>query len=424
MTSELLPDRFLRPMTSAEARTLVRISMFFWLGGGGYIFLALLTRAPRLDRAALWVVVVVCLMCALWCAAMQLMPPDVLRWLMGPTMLALVLTAASVTTVGVMSAHRVMPENAAFYLQTTVIAFCVLRLRWALVTCALCAAGWGWILLSEGASYGLLRWGAVLLPALVASALVGPLPGRAASATRVAQRATEELAVVNAELESRVAEQVLEIQRASELRRFLSPEIADAVLSADHLLDPHRREIAVFFSDLRGFTAFAARVEPEEVLEALNTYYACVGAVLRRHGATLGEYAGDGIMAYLGDPLPVADPAGEMLRTAAEVRDALTPLTARWRRQGHDLGVGIGIALGHATLGVVGFDERRSYTPLGSVVNLASRLCAVALDGEVLVDQRAATAGGMDLEPHSRPVLKGFGEVAVYALPAAIPALS
>ena len=217
---------------------------------------------------------------------------------------------------------------------------------------------------------------------------------------------------------------VEEAERATQLRRFLAPAVADALLTGDHdsVLTPHRREIAVFFADLRGFTNFAARAEPEDVLGVLNEYYETVGAVLHRYGATIGDYIGDGIMAYLNDPLPVPNPASTAIQMATEARDALLPVAAQWSRFGYDISFGIGVAYGHATLGVVGFSERHSYAPLGTVVNLAARLCSAASKGEVLVDRRAAAYMPEGWQAVADQVaLKGLGdEVTVYRVPTAV----
>jgi class 3 adenylate cyclase len=214
-----------------------------------------------------------------------------------------------------------------------------------------------------------------------------------------------------------------EAERGAQLRRFLAPYVAEAVLSGEgeDVLAPHRREIAVFFCDLRGFTNFAARAEPEDVLAVLNEYYAAVGDVLHKHGATIGDYIGDGIMAYLNDPLPIDDPAGTAVQMATEARDELLKSVVRWTRNGHDLSFGIGVAFGHATLGVVGFSERHTYAPLGTVVNLAARLCGAATNGEILVDRRAAAQLPDGWQARADQVaLKGLGEeVTVFRVPAA-----
>jgi adenylate cyclase len=210
----------------------------------------------------------------------------------------------------------------------------------------------------------------------------------------------------------RVAEQVDEIDRLGKLRRFLSPQVADTVLSSggDAMLATHRRQIAVIFLDLRGFTSFSAVAEPEDVVEVLTEFYAAVGEVVKRLDATVGGFAGDGMMAYFNDPVPCDDPAGRALDMALSLRHPLGLLKDRWRGRGFDIGFGAGIAYGYATLGTIGFEERTDYTPIGSVVNLASRLCDEAGDGEVLLDNRAHTAvhGRIDAAPVELN-LKGFG---------------
>jgi len=193
--------------------------------------------------------------------------------------------------------------------------------------------------------------------------------------------------------------------------------VAATVLGGDDaaLLEPHRRQIAVVFVDLRGFTAFTSGAEPEDVVDVLGDFYAAFGEEVERLDATFGSYAGDGVMAYFGDPVPCVDPASDAVALALAVRTRLDGLRARWAARGHRLGHGIGVAYGYATLGIVGH-RRREYTPLGSVVNLAARLCAEAADGEILVDQR--TRSSVSRPASQREVrLKGFPEpVATYVL--------
>jgi class 3 adenylate cyclase len=212
-------------------------------------------------------------------------------------------------------------------------------------------------------------------------------------ALQEAERAHAELAELNATLEARVIDQVDELGRLNGLRRFLSAPVADAVLSGDvGVLEPHRRQIAVLFCDLRGFTSFAAGSEPEDVVDVLDDYYTAMGEVLRRYEATVGTFAGDGVMAYLGDPVPCADAAAKVVAMAVDLREPLRRLTGSWTKLGHPVGYGIGIAYGYATLGMIGFEGRNDYTALGPVVNLAARLCDGAADGEVLVDGRTYDA--------------------------------
>jgi class 3 adenylate cyclase len=190
------------------------------------------------------------------------------------------------------------------------------------------------------------------------------------------------------------------------LQEYVAPQVAAAVRSATNL-EPHRRQIAVWFCDLRGFTSFTAGAEPEEVVDVLGEYYAVVGDRATAAGATIGAFAGDGIHGYFGDPEPHPDPAGAAARLALELSGALERLAHRWSARGYELGHGIGIAYGYATLGTVGYEGRRDYTALGSVVNLAARLCGEAADGEILLDAKAASAASLPATTRA-VTLKGF----------------
>jgi adenylate cyclase len=254
-----------------------------------------------------------------------------------------------------------------------------------------------------------------LIAVVVATAiLVGGLVERSDRLAEAERAARIELALANALLETRVADQVDQLARLDRLRRFLSTDVAEAVMSAGpaELLQPHRRAIAVLFCDLRGFTRFTSDAEPEEVVELLGEYYDVVAEVLARHHASIGSFAGDGILAYVGDPGGVEDPVGIALDAASGLRAPLEQLLSRWSDRGFELGHGVGIAYGFATLGMIGTVDRCDYTPLGSVVNLAARLCTEAKDGEIILDgrARAALAGRVRTEG-ARFVLKGFGEV-------------
>jgi class 3 adenylate cyclase len=217
------------------------------------------------------------------------------------------------------------------------------------------------------------------------------LSERAASAA--ATTAQAELAVLNATLEGRVAEQVAQLERLGELERFLPSALVDAVVGdSRELLEPHRAEIAVFFCDLRGFSAFSSGAQPEEVHELLDAYFGLLGEHAQRHHATVGAFTGDGMMAFFNDPLPVEDPCGKALAMAQELQEPVGALLGRWRRVGHDVGFAVGIALGYANIGMIGFEGRRDYTALGPVVNLAARLCAEGPHNGILLDPRAAVA--------------------------------
>jgi adenylate cyclase len=200
------------------------------------------------------------------------------------------------------------------------------------------------------------------------------------------------------------------------LRRFVPSQVADAALAGS--LQPHRRQIAVVFCDLRGFSAFSNTSEPEEILEVLEAYYEVVGEALRGFGATPGPFQGDGIVAYFNDPEPCDDPAGRAVAMAVSIQEPLDGLCLRWARRGFDLGHAMGIAYGYATLGTVGFEGRSDYTPLGAVVNMALRLRDEADWGEILIDGRThhAVEDRVVAEPCLLE-LKGFeGQVQAYRL--------
>ena len=203
-----------------------------------------------------------------------------------------------------------------------------------------------------------------------------------------------ELAMWNQELETRVQAQLGEIDRISTLKRFLAPQLAEMIVSSgdEKILEIHRRDIVVVFCDLRGFTAFAVGAEPEEVLDLLNEYHAVLGPLIIRSEGTLDHFSGDGLMVIFNDPLPCPDPAERAVRMAVEMREAVAGLQADWRRRGREIGFGIGIAQGYATLGQIGFAERVDYTAIGTVCNIASRLCDEAEDGQILVSKRVAGA--------------------------------
>jgi len=224
------------------------------------------------------------------------------------------------------------------------------------------------------------------------------------------RRQADELARWNAELETRVAEQVAELQRTSRLRRFLSPQLADLVVGEETLLQSHRREIVVVFCDLRNFTPFAEASEPEEVMGVLAEYHHAMGSLIHEYGATLERFTGDGIMAFFNDPVPQDDAAERAVRMSIGIRDAVRELAAQWLRRGHDLALGIGIAQGFATLGKIGFEGRFDYSAIGSVTNLSARLCGDAGPWQVLVTDRvlAATEHLAVAEPVGDVTPKGF----------------
>jgi adenylate cyclase len=231
----------------------------------------------------------------------------------------------------------------------------------------------------------------------------------------IAKQAAE-LAQWNAELEDRVNTQLEELQRMNRLRRFLSPQVAELLINAgdDSVLGSHRREIVVVFCDLRGFTAFAESSEPEEVMGVLGEYHAALGELIFRYEGTLERFTGDGLMVFFNDPIPLDKPAQRAVEMALAMRDRVRTLAEGWSRVGHDLGFGVGIAQGFATLGRIGYEGRFDYAAIGSVTNLAARLCAEAGAGQVLVSQRVFSAvediaagesvGALELRGFSRSI--------------------
>ena len=229
-----------------------------------------------------------------------------------------------------------------------------------------------------------------------------------------------ELVQWNAELEARVNAQLEELQRMNRLRRFLSPQVAELVINSgdNSILGSHRREIVVVFCDLRGFTAFAESSEPEEVMEVLSEYHAALGELIFHYEGTLERFTGDGLMVFFNDPFPLDRPAQRAVEMALAMRDRVRTLAEGWSRVGHDLGFGVGIAQGFATLGRIGYEGRFDYAAIGSVTNLAARLCAEAGAGQVLVSQRVFSAvddvavgesvGALELRGFSRSI-RAFG---------------
>jgi class 3 adenylate cyclase/methyl-accepting chemotaxis protein len=234
-----------------------------------------------------------------------------------------------------------------------------------------------------------------------------------ASAHSTVQQQADQLLDWNKSLEERVEKQLAEIERIRRLERFLAPQVAQLIASSDGhdaLLDSHRREVTVVFCDLRGFTAFTETTEPEEAMNVLREYHAALGELIFRYEGTLDRYAGDGVMILFNAPIQFADHTRRAVKMAVEMRDTIGALTERWRNRGHSLGFGVGIALGYATLGQIGFEQRLEYAAIGSVTNLASRLCDEAKAGQIVVARRVY--GMVEAFVEARPIddlhLKGF----------------
>ncbi len=227
------------------------------------------------------------------------------------------------------------------------------------------------------------------------------------------QEQTEQLKNWNRSLEERVEKQLGEIERIRKLERFLAPQVAQLIASDDGheaLLDSHRREVTVVFCDLRGFTAFTEATEPEEAMNVLREYHAALGEFIFKYEGTLDRYAGDGVMVLFNAPIQFEDHTKRAVKMACEMRDAIVALTQKWRNRGHSLGFGMGIALGYATLGQIGFEHRLEYAAIGSVTNLASRLCDEAKAGQIVVARRVygMVEQWVDAKPLDDLVLKGF----------------
>jgi adenylate cyclase len=224
----------------------------------------------------------------------------------------------------------------------------------------------------------------------------------------------DEVRAWNTQLERRVQEQVAQLERLGRLKSFFPPQLAEAIASGggEELLKTHRREVTCVFTDLRGFTAFTDSAEPEEVMEVLHAYHAALGKLIDAHGGTLEHFAGDGMLIFFNDPIPIERPAESAARMALEMQQVFAPLAQGWAKRGFELGLGIGIATGYATLGAIGYEGRWDYAAIGSVTNLAARLCGEAKSGEVLIERRtvAKLDGAIASEPAGDLVLKGFAK--------------
>ena len=226
------------------------------------------------------------------------------------------------------------------------------------------------------------------------------------------QSLAAQLAEANRTLERRVEEKVGENERLARLKRFFSPKLAELIVegSGEDPLKSRRREIVVVFADLRGFTAFAETTEPEELMRTLGSFHAAMGQLVLAHEATLERFTGDGMMVFLGDPVPVENAAAKGVALALAMRAAALELSAQWKKRGVDLGLGIGVAQGYATVGAIGFEGRIDYGAIGTVTNLAARLCQHAKAGEILISQRiyAEVSDAVATEDLGELTLHGF----------------
>jgi GAF domain-containing protein len=244
--------------------------------------------------------------------------------------------------------------------------------------------------------------------------------------TEEVEAQSQELLKLNEQLEQRVADQVGEIERMGRLRRFLPPQVADLIVASgtEKQLESHRREITALFCDLRGFTGFTESADAEDVMALLREYHAAIGEIIIKYSGTLERYAGDGVMVVFNDPIPVDNPALQAVQMALEMRGAISELTEKWRQLGHEIGFGIGIAHGYATLGTIGFEGRFDYAAIGTVSNVASRLCDEARPGQILISPRVlmAVRDAVTVEAVGEFELKGIRRpIAAYNVVAALP---
>ena len=241
--------------------------------------------------------------------------------------------------------------------------------------------------------------------------------------TDTVQAQSAKLAEWNAKLEQRVNEQLGELENLSRLKRFFSPQLAEAILTggADNPLASHRREVTVVFLDLRNFTAFAETSEPEEVTRVLREFHTEMGKLILEHGGTLERFTGDGMMIFFNDPVVVPDSAARALHMAVAMRERVNEMSIVWGKHGYDLSLGIGIAQGYATIGAIGFEERLDYGAVGAVTNLAARLCGEAKGGQILTNRKTLSQFEqlVEAEPIGEVSLKGFAKpISVYSIEA------
>jgi class 3 adenylate cyclase len=416
-------------MRPFSTQSLVRLqlagALLFGLSGAAGLFLALSVRSDAAhDLMFIGFNVVAASIAISMVGILVVVSPRLLRHIAPALGLCILFASPFLVGWGVWSGGPRLGVVTVAFGSTPLFAFYMLRRRWA-VAHALCVLGcFGAVLWVQGGWIAPSGTWLFLAANLIGTAVVvGMIALRADELAASEHAALVEVDELNHTLEDRVATQVTEIERLGGLRRFLSPQVADVVLSEDseELGKPHRRRIAVFFCDLRGFTAFTNTAEPEEVIGILDDYYGAVGGLLQRYDATVGDYAGDGIMAYFGDPVPREDSALVAVEMTREIGSVMAGVVAEWKRRGYDLDYGVGLAYGYATLGVVGFDGRYDYKPVGGVVNLAARLCAKAGSGQVLLDHStyAATSERFASEHFADLDLKGYGApTKAYALTA------
>lgn len=393
--------KLMRPLTEREARRMIAMASWLFVGAA----------VANVPLAWQWVEVagvnqrffqlntLTLLALALSIGAL-LRLPDRLFLRLVPLMTVSGFAAATWTaSASVVAAGPRLGVIAAYYVATPLFAFMVFRQHWAAVVAfgtglAYAAA----LLLVDDAAAPAQQWIVVATSVLAVAVLIGGFANH--------------LEVFNQRLGERVSQQVDELERTGRLKRFLPPQVAELVTApSSEVLAPHRSDVAVFFVDLRGFSQYTNYVSAEDVVRVLTDYYETVGAVLQKHGATVGALDGDGMMAYIGDPVPRDDAPEAAIAMARDVACALDARIGAWTAGDQSLGYGIGLAYGPATLGVMGFEGLSAYTAVGAVVNLAARLCAEAKHREIVVDSSFKHAVRRDgsLRRRGDVDLKGFG---------------
>lgn len=384
-----------RPMNAGMARSIAAAAGGLYLIGAGAVglFIARSAELPEANKAGMAVLGILSCIGGIGVLLVRRVSASALGRVF-PWLAVLVTTAGIGAVTG--SVIFVGPRfggGAVFFVEIGVVAFIIHKRPWAIAFTATMMIAFGIALAVVQPIAAEQYFVNVLATAVASGVILGGLAARLDESRRVEARAK------------------------AALRRFLAPEVADAVVSSSEELNAHQREVGVLFVDLRGFSEFTNLVEAERTMHVLTEYYAAVGAVLQEHGATIGGFDGDGVMAFIGDPVPHDKPAQQTVRTAEAVAARLDPLVAGWSTDGHRLGYGIGLTFGVATLGVVGFEGRYDYTAVGAVVNLASRLCGIASPGEIVIDDAIRGAAGLTrVVNRGTADLKGFGLTPTFAV--------
>ncbi len=388
--------RLLRPLDVESVRsiTLATGILYFMGGAAALLYVCGITHLEQANRAGMASLAVFAISAAVCIVPVRWTSRETMEWLMPAVSAAAFAGSITILSSAIYFVGPTFGNAAVYFVEVPILAFVLLRRPWAVTVTVLAMIGYSIaVLLLDDAPAPLQQ----IVNVLAAAAATGVLIGAYAQKVDDARTA---FASVNVRL-----------------RRFLAPEVADAVSEQTTLLEPHRADIAALFVDLRGFTLFTNAVAAERVMAVLDQYYEAVGTILETHRATIGGFDGDGVFAYLGDPVPNPNAAFDAIELGRVIAKRLDVLTDAWSDDEVGVGYGIGIAYGEATLGVVGFARRSDYTPVGAVVNMAARLCAEAKHGEILIDDALRKAADLrDLPRRGDVDLKGFGVTETYAV--------